>query len=159
MQAFSRFPRPLKCGISRRFFTFRYFFQLILGRFSGFLGPRPIRKSGNAVFLEEYEAVGTDFLPIRISDARNIHTPVVAASCRILGKVARCRFYFLRGKRFDFTSFRGFARSRHPSTVYGFWKVFFCTPNFKNSTFLVLRVHRTPQWLASSSCGILPQPC
>jgi hypothetical protein len=50
--------------------------------FWGFSGPRPIRKSGNAVFLEEYVAFGIDFLPIGISDARPIRTPGVAASRR-----------------------------------------------------------------------------
>jgi hypothetical protein len=59
----------------------------------------------------------------------------------------------LRGKRFDFTSFRGVARSRHPATAYDFGRSFFGHQISKIPLFLI---PRAPRWLASSSCGILP---
>jgi hypothetical protein len=95
--------------------------------FWGFLGPRPIRKSDKAVFLEDYEACGANLLPISISDARAIRTPGVAASCRCCTS--------LRGKRFDFASFRGFVRSRRPATAYGFRTIFIWPSNCEIFTF------------------------
>jgi hypothetical protein len=41
----------------------------------------------------------------------------------------------LRGKRFDFASFRDYARSLRPATAYGFQPRFFWASNFKNFTF------------------------
>jgi hypothetical protein len=87
----------------------------------GFLESRQTRKSGKAVFLEEYEAFWTDLLPIRISDARQIRTPVDAASCRILGKERQDAAATPPCEVNDSISrfFRGFARSRHPAMAYG----------------------------------------
>jgi hypothetical protein len=62
-------------------------------------------------------------------------------------RAAECRFCTsFRGKRFDFVSYRGFARSLRPATSYGFRTLIFCAPNCENFTFLVRRATRTPRW-------------
>jgi hypothetical protein len=54
--------------------------------------------------------------------------------------------YFLRGKRFDFTNFHGFARSRYPATAYGFRALFlFGQQIAKFSLFLAHRAIRPPE--------------
>jgi hypothetical protein len=64
MQAISRFSCPTKKSgypvVSSRIVTFSNKPYVV---FLGIFGPRQIRKSGNAVFLEEYEVFWTDFLP------------------------------------------------------------------------------------------------
>jgi hypothetical protein len=53
--------------------------------------------------------------------------------------------YFLRGKRFDFTNFHGFARNRYPATAYGFRALFFWATNCEIFTFFSPSRHPPPE--------------
>ena len=144
-----------------------------------FLGPRQIRKSGNAVFLEEYEVFWADFLPTAFFIAAvmigkqslaaqrgfptSILLPCELSRCGILphSREERQDVAAVPSCEVNGSISRVFAvlpevAIRQRLTVFG--RLFFVPQISKISLFLVHCATRTPRGLASSSCGILPHP-
>ena len=126
-------------SISRRIFTFRYFFQRILGRFSGVFWAsinsenprcrfsRRIRGLFDRLIADSHFGCSKNPHPSRcgiLPHSRISGRMPLLPSCEVNDSISRC--------------FRGFARSRRPATDYGFRTLIFWTSNFNIFTF----VHR-----------------
>ena len=126
-------------GVSRRFFTNHYFFQLILGRFSGVFLTSTNSGKPQCRFSRRIRG----FWDRLIADPhfgcpKNLHS----SRCGILPHSREerhsCRLrHFFQGKRFAFASFRGFVRSRRPATAYGSRRAFFLALKFKKFHFFL----------------------
>jgi hypothetical protein len=147
-------------GISRRFFTNRYFFQLMLGRFPGVFWASTNAENPRCRFSRRIRGIGD----------RLIADPHFG--CPKHPQSSRCSILpHSREERQDAAStpscevndsiYRVFAVLsevviRQRLAVLG--RDFLYLKFRKLHVFLVHRATRTPRWLAESRCGILPHP-